>query len=67
MIKEYIEDDDAYQARHRALPSMGNRLAMVHSQHAPKDRQIAFVFPMGPLGNQLSEFIAYQKGFPYIR
>jgi len=58
MIKEYIEDDHAYQSRLKALPSMGNRLAMVHSHHAPKDRQIAFAFPMGPLGNQLSEFVA---------
>jgi hypothetical protein len=59
MIKEYIEDDHAYQARHKALPSTGNRLATVHSHHSPEDRQIAFAFPMGPLGNQLSEFVVY--------
>lgn len=54
IIKEYMDDDHAYQARYKSQPNEGNRLAFVHSHNAPRDRQIAFVFPVPGQNNQLN-------------
>jgi hypothetical protein len=56
IIKESMQEDMAEKIAHSKVLSFRNALAMVHlAETTAHDRQTIFAFPMGDLGNELSQ------------